>query len=82
MWITDNRAEPKQDGLFHFKKRFNYIEGTLIARVSADTRYKLFVNGREVLCGPSKGNRYVTYYETVDLTPYLTEGENEIFVAE
>ena len=78
MWITDNRAEPKQDGLFHFKKRFNYTEGTLIARVSADTRYKLFVNGREVLCGPSKGNRYVTYYETVDLTPYLTEGENEI----
>ena len=78
MWITDNRAEPKADGLFHFKKRFNYTEGTLIARVSADTRYKLFVNGREVLCGPSKGNRYVTYYETIDLTPYLTEGENEI----
>ena len=78
MWITDKRAEPKADGLFHFKKRFNYTEGKLVARISADTRYKLFVNGREVLCGPSKGNRFVTYYETADLTPYLTVGENEI----
>ncbi len=79
MWITDNRAQPKADGLFLFKRSFAAdSNSSLTVRVSADTRYKLFINGRMVLCGPCKGNRFVTYYETADLSEYLTDGENEI----
>lgn len=79
MWITDSRAEPKTDGLFRFKRNFTADNGSrLIVRVSADTRYKLFLNGKQVLSGPCKGNRFVTYYETADLSEHLTDGENEL----
>ena len=78
MWITDKNAN-SGDGLYRFRRRFNAKKGSrLNVRVSADTRYKLFINGNEVLCGPCKGNRFVTYYETADLSNYLTDGENNI----
>jgi hypothetical protein len=48
----------------------------LTARVSADSRYRLFVNGHSASVGPCKGDRFVRYYETVDLTPYLKRGRN------
>lgn len=79
MWITDSRAQPKADGLFRFKRSFSADrDSRLTVRVSADTRYKLFINGKQVLSGPCKGNRFVTYYETADLSEYLTDGENEL----
>ena len=60
MWITDKNAN-SGDGLYRFRRRFNAKKGSrLNVRVSADTRYKLFINGNEVLCGPCKGNRFVT----------------------
>lgn len=81
MWITDNRAADRAEGLFRFRRGFFAPSGsTLTVRVSADTRYKLFLNGAEVLIGPCKGNRFVTYYETADLTPLLRDGENELLV--
>ncbi len=78
MWITDKRAD-SGDGLYRFRRTFTADEkSSLNVRVSADTRYKLYVNGNEVLCGPCKGNRFVTYYETADLSKYISDGENEL----
>ncbi len=78
MWITDKRAT-SGDGFYRFRRSFTADKGgRLTVRVSADTRYKLYINGAEVLCGPCKGNRFVTYYETADLSQYLKDGENEI----
>ncbi len=48
--------------------------------ISADTRYKLFVNGAFVEMGPSRGDRWVWYYDTINLLPYLKSGENVIAV--
>ncbi len=80
MWITDRRAKPKADGLFCFMRTFSAEKGSrLVVKVSADTRYKLYLNGEEVLCGPCKGNRFVTYYETADLSNRLVDGENRFF---
>lgn len=47
-------------------------------RISADSRYKLYVNGRYVLAGPLKGDRFRKYYDEVDLTPYLHTGNNVV----
>jgi len=44
--------------------------------VSADTRYKLYVNGSNVAFGPCKSYPTRWYYETVDISPFLKTGTN------
>lgn len=46
--------------------------------VSADTRYRLYVNGTSVAFGPCKSYPTRWYYETVDLAPFLVRGDNLI----
>jgi len=43
---------------------------------SADTRYKLYINGTLVQFGPAKGDDKVRYFDRVNLTPWLGVGEN------
>ena len=67
----------------YFRKLFmvNDIQNLkLVAHVSAASRYRLFLNGRSVSSGPSKGDRYVHYYDTVDLSEYVVKGENILAV--
>lgn len=49
-------------------------------RISADSRYKLYVNGRLVVCGPSRGDAQIWYYDEPDLLPYLHKGRNVLAV--
>jgi hypothetical protein len=51
---------------------------SFVVHVSADNRYKLFVNGRFVSLGPARGDIFHWNYETVDLAPYLQTGMNVI----
>ena len=44
--------------------------------ITANTRYRLWINGEPVLSGPCKGDWNSHYYETVDVTKYLRLGEN------
>lgn len=50
--------------------------GNLAIDISANSRYRLWVNGCPVLSGPCKGDRYHQYYETVDVSKYLVVGKN------
>ncbi|KAK8869488.1 hypothetical protein IAR55_000053 [Kwoniella newhampshirensis] len=45
---------------------------------TADTRYKLFVNGQRVAVGPSRSHPQIWYYDTLDIAPYLKQGENNL----
>ena len=60
-----------------FRKRFRG-RGKLLAAVSADSEYRLFCNGREVAQGPAAGDREETFFDSVDLSGCLQDGENEI----
>ena len=46
--------------------------------VSADTRYKLFVNGERVAVGPTRSSPLIWYYDSLDIAPYLKPGKNDI----
>lgn len=50
------------------------------ARLTADSRYVLWVNGREVGRGPSRSQPYRLRYDSYDLAPYLVAGRNVIAV--
>src|ERR1700740_2210145 len=56
-----------------FRKELNLTTkpGTYKVNVSADNRYKLFVNGELVSTGPARSDFYYWNYETIDLAPYL-----------
>jgi hypothetical protein len=45
---------------------------------SADTRYKLYINGIRVAVGPARSSLLIWYYDTLDIAPYLGSGNNEI----
>ncbi len=65
-----------------FRKRFTLTEDLRDARIylSADDYYKLYVNGAFVAQGPAPSYHFQYNYNEVDLTPYLTVGENVIAV--
>ncbi|MBO5286813.1 MAG: hypothetical protein J6B34_01670 [Clostridia bacterium] len=80
-WITDKNAEGSANKTYFLKKSFNIdVVRDAKVEVSAQARYKLYINGSLVAFGPCKGTREKTYFDTVDVTNYLKVGENNIFV--
>lgn len=57
----------------------NSVEDAVI-RVSADSTYRLFINGAWVNDGPSRSWPEHFKYDEIDITPYLHKGTNEIRV--
>ena len=47
-----------------------------MVHVSADNRYRLFVNGQQVSSGPQRSDLMHWRYETIDLAPHLRAGRN------
>ena len=50
------------------------------ARITADSRYVLWLNGHEVGRGPVRSQPYRQRYDSYDLSPYLAVGGNAIAV--
>ena len=77
-WITAPDIDRTEAGLFLFRKTINLesVPSSFEVRISADNRYKLYVNGDFVSVGPALGDLQNWNYETVDLSPYLKSGQN------
>ncbi len=74
--------DPREDlGVLAYRNRFHLdnVPAHASIRVSADNRYKLFVNGHMVSFGPQRGDSAHWFYETLDIAPYLKEGDNLIW---
>jgi alpha-L-rhamnosidase len=63
-----------------FRRRFvlSRVPERFLAYVSADSRYRLWVNGEPVGRGPLKGTLRRYHYEVYDLASYLQPGDNVI----
>lgn len=71
--------DPRHDlGVFAFRRAVVVDEapGEFAIKVSADQRYKLYVNGEFIGFGPQRGDILHWHYETYDLAPMLHKGEN------
>lgn len=78
-WIGPPRMAYESDlGVYHFRRSFDITTkpSSFIVHVTADNRYRLFVNGKGIGLGPSRGDKLHWQYETYDLAPYLQTGKN------
>lgn len=80
-WIGPAYDPRKDLGVFCFRRKIELdsVPSEFCVRVSADNRYKLYVNEQLVEFGPQRGDALHWFYETVDLGPYLKPGANTIW---
>ena len=70
-----------QNRHYLFRRSFDLATvRTATLRITADDYYKLYVNGTFVGMGPAAGTVDCTYFNVIDLTPYLRKGRNVIAV--
>jgi len=85
-WITTSDANVDEPNRWiAFRKDFNVnkVPPEAIAQIAADSKYWLWINGElAVFEGALKRgpNPKDTYYDEVDLAPYLKKGENKIAI--
>jgi hypothetical protein len=77
-WISMPGAPADGYGVHLFKKVIEIpaIPRSLPIYISADNRYKLYVNDSLISLGPARGDVAHWKYATVDLAPYLRTGSN------
>ncbi|KPI39454.1 uncharacterized protein AB675_5080 [Cyphellophora attinorum] len=79
IWARDYHDTSAEGRIALFRRHFkikDLPELPTIVRVSADTRYCLYVNGMRVSVGPCKSYPEHWYFEVVDIRPFLRSGEN------
>jgi hypothetical protein len=72
-------AGPRYDSaVYLFRKvlALSTVPDAFLVHVTADQRYRLLINGKGICWGPARGDKEHWRYETVDLAPHLTVGEN------
>ncbi|MBV8070110.1 MAG: hypothetical protein JO270_09415 [Acidobacteriaceae bacterium] len=88
-WIWLPGGTPKDCAAAYFRKNITLdaLPQRVMARISADTIYRLYVNGRMVSRGPADpGNDFAPHdrwshqwlYDLRDLTPFFEKGMNVI----
>jgi len=77
-WITAPKINGNEYGVYYFRKTFEIqsVPQKFIVHVSADNRYRLYVNGEFINFGPAVGDMSSWYFDTYDIAPYLKAGKN------
>ncbi len=75
IWYTKD-VKPNSYG--EFVDRFTYTQGAVTCHLSVDGDYTLYVNGQYVAANQYADFEHYKVYDSVDITPYLTAGENTL----
>lgn len=84
-WISPADAGPSQNVWACYRRSFSLASKPAIAtaRIAVDSKYWLWINGRLAVFegGLKRGpNPHDTYYDTVNLAPWLQAGQNQVAV--
>lgn len=84
-WINTEHCQSASNTWLAYRKTVTIadVPNTLTAHIAADSKYWLWINGRMVVFegGLKRGpTPYDTYYDSVEIAPYLVSGENTIAV--
>ncbi|HEY3747219.1 MAG TPA: alpha-L-rhamnosidase C-terminal domain-containing protein [Gemmatimonadaceae bacterium] len=79
-WIAPSGVPEDSFTVFHVRRTFDLtaVPARFVVHVSADNRYRLYVNGVQVASGPQRSDVTHWRYETVDVAPKLHVGRNVI----
>jgi alpha-L-rhamnosidase len=79
-WICVPGESSTGFGVYLFRKSFELGSkpDSFIIHVSADNRYKLFVNKKQVSLGPARGDLDHWNFESLDISAFLQTGKNII----
>ena len=79
-WIAPPGVPADSFTVFHARRTFDLPSAPahFVVHVSADNRYRLFVNGEQISSGPQRSDVTHWRYETIDLAPRLRAGRNVI----
>lgn len=82
IWDQDDGAKPTENHLVVFRKSFELasVPSEAVLRITASSRYKLYINGEYVLRGPSRSAPHHQAYDVLDVASRLTKGMNLIAV--
>lgn len=79
-WVhmNESQASPKEYGVYHFRKSIDLKSrpGNYVVHVSADNRYRIYINGHWIGEGPARGDLTHWSFGTYDLAPFLKVGKN------
>jgi len=77
-WISF--PESSNYGVYLFRKELiiNAKPEKYIIHISADNRYKLYINGKYVCNGPARGYLFKWNFESLNIADYLHSGKNTI----
>ncbi|MFO7696040.1 MAG: alpha-L-rhamnosidase N-terminal domain-containing protein, partial [Anaerolineae bacterium] len=80
-WTARTERNPTEThGLFRKSIELAEVPERVPARITADSRYILYVNGVEVGRGPIRSQPRRLHYDLYDLAPYLKTGVNVVVV--
>lgn len=77
IWYT---AQVKPNSYGEFCDRFTYTGGRVTCHLSVDGDYTLYVNGRYAASNQYADFEHYKVYDSVDITSFLTVGENTLTV--
>ncbi|MBK8633443.1 MAG: alpha-L-rhamnosidase [Saprospiraceae bacterium] len=77
-WVSHDELKGDEYTVLQFGKDFNLtkIPSTYPIAISADNRYKLFINGAYIGNGPARGELNNWRYDTYDIAKHLKSGQN------
>ena len=81
IWDKENLTEKNVWMCFNKNVTLKSKPEKLIANISADSKYWLYINGDVVVSegGVKRGpNKNSSYYDSIDIAPFLKEGENTL----
>ncbi|MGH7651598.1 MAG: alpha-L-rhamnosidase C-terminal domain-containing protein [Gemmatimonadaceae bacterium] len=79
-WIAPAKVPGDSFTVFHARRTFSLDKAPtrFLVHLSADNRYRLYVNGVQMSSGPQRSDVTHWRYETIDLAPQLHAGRNVI----
>lgn len=79
-WVAPRRSPQEDVGAFVFRRFLDLatVPDKLNIKVSADQRFRLYINGKLIAHGPARSDLRHWFFDELDIAPYLTPGENLI----
>ncbi len=78
-WIWLDKM-PEKDEYATFKTKFDFSGKQAVVRLVAETNYIAYLNGKRIGFGQFAGYREEKYYDELELSEYLVQGENELAI--